>query len=68
MGARHTDPVVAVLEQRFEETFKRLAEGGRTPAFWMQYQNMVDVIKMFNRTEQLADHNGESLPHCYQDV
>ena len=25
MGARHSDPVVAVFEQRFEETFKRLA-------------------------------------------
>ena len=23
MGARHSDPVVAVFEQRFEETFKR---------------------------------------------
>jgi len=32
MGARHTDPIVAVFEERFVETFKRLAEGGRTPA------------------------------------
>ena len=30
MGARHTDPIVAVFEQKFEETFQRLAEGGRT--------------------------------------
>lgn len=58
MGARHTDPVVALFEQRFEETFKRLAEGGRTPTLWVQYHHMVDVIKMFIRTERLADHNG----------
>ncbi|KAK5923153.1 hypothetical protein CgunFtcFv8_000149 [Champsocephalus gunnari] len=58
MGARHTDPVVALFEQRFEETFKRLAEGGRTPALWVQYHSMVDVIKVFIRTERLADHNG----------
>jgi len=57
-GARHTDQVVAVFEQRFEETFKRLAEGERTPALWVQYHHMVDVIKVFIRTERLADHNG----------
>ena len=58
MEARHTVPVVAAFEQRFEETFKRLEEGGRTPALWVQYHNMVDVIKVFIRTERLADHNG----------
>jgi len=47
MGARHTDPVVAVFQQRFEETFKQLAEGGRTPAFWVQYHHMVYVVKVF---------------------
>ncbi|KAI4802446.1 hypothetical protein KUCAC02_020282 [Chaenocephalus aceratus] len=57
MGARHTDPVEALFEQRFEETFKILAEGGRTPALWVQYHYMVDVIKVFIRTERLADHN-----------
>ena len=56
--ARHKGPVVSVFEQRFEETFKRLAEGGRTPTFWVQYHHMVDVIKVFIRTERLADHNG----------
>ncbi|KAK0144248.1 Polyserase-2 [Merluccius polli] len=58
MGARYTDPVVVVFEQRFEEIFKRLAKGGRTPALWVQYHYMVDVIKIFIRTERLADHNG----------
>jgi len=58
IGTRHTDPVVPVFEQRFEETFKRLAEGGRTPAVWMQYHHTVDVIKVFIGTERLADHNG----------
>lgn len=58
MGARHTDPVVVIFEQRFEETFKRLAKGGRTPALWVQYHYMVDVIKAFIRTERLADHDG----------
>ena len=32
MGAQHTAPIIALFEQRFEETFKRLGEGGRTPA------------------------------------
>ena len=36
MGACHTAPIVAAFEQRFQETFKRLADGGRTPAFWVQ--------------------------------
>ncbi|CAJ1066509.1 hypothetical protein F7725_020419 [Xyrichtys novacula] len=58
MGARHTDLVVALFEQRFEEIFKKLAEGGRTHAIWVQYHHMVDVIKMFIRTERLADHDG----------
>jgi len=35
-GFRHTAPIVAVFEWRIEETFKRLAEGGRTPALWVQ--------------------------------
>lgn len=58
MGARHTDPVTVVFEQRFEEIFKRLAKGGRTPALRVQYHYMVDVIKIFIRTEWLEDHNG----------
>ena len=60
MGARHTAPIVAVFEQRFEETFKRLAEGGRTPALWVQYHYMVDVIKIFIKMKRLADHNGHA--------
>ena len=57
IGARNTDLVVAVFEERFEETFKWLAEG-RTPALWVQNHHMLDVIKVFSKTEQLADHNG----------
>ena len=41
LGARHTAPIAAVFAQRFEETFRRLAEGGRTPALWVQYHHMV---------------------------
>ena len=52
MGARHTALIVAVFEHRLEETFKRLAEGE------VQYHYMVDVIKIFIRTERLADQNG----------
>ena len=37
---------------------KSLAEEGRTPALWVQYHYMVDVIKIFIRTERLADYNG----------
>ncbi len=57
-GARHTAPIVAVFERRIEETFKRLAEGGRTPAVWVQYHYIVDIIKIFIRAERLADHDG----------
>ena len=35
MGAQHTAPIIALFEQRFEETFKRLGEGVRTPALWV---------------------------------
>ena len=54
MGARHSDPVVAVFELRFEEKFKRLAKEGRTHALWVEYHHMVDVMKVFIRTEQLS--------------
>ena len=58
IGSRNTDPLMAVFEERFEETFKGLAEGGRTLALWVQNNYMADEIKVFIRTEQLADHNG----------
>ena len=57
-GAEHTSPIVAVFQQRFDETFMRIANGGRTPALWVQYHYMVDVIKIFIRSVCLADHNG----------
>jgi len=50
IGARHTDPVVAVFEKRFQETIKRFAEGGRTPALCVQYHHIAHVIKVFIRT------------------
>jgi len=58
MGAKHTAPIVAMFEQKFKEEFQRLAEGGRTSPLWVQYHHMVDVIKIFIRTEKLADYNG----------
>ena len=58
MGATYTDPVVAIFKQRFEETFKRLAEGVRTPALWVEYHHRVNVIKVFIRAERLADNSG----------
>ena len=54
----NTPPIVAVFQQRFDETFTRIANGGRTPALWVQYHYMVDVIKIFIRSKRLADHNG----------
>ena len=39
----------------FEETFKRLGEGGKGPALWVQYHYMVDIIKSFIKCEGLAD-------------
>jgi len=32
MGGKHTVSIVELLEQKFEENFKRLVEGGRTSA------------------------------------
>ena len=58
LGTRHTSPIVTVFEERFQETFKKLAKGGRTPALWVQYHYLVDVIKIFIRTERTADHSG----------
>lgn len=57
-GSSKTAPIVAVFEQKLQETFQNLAEGGRTPKLWVQYHHMVDSIKIFIRTERLADHNG----------
>ena len=36
MADKHSDPVVEVFEQRFEEIFKRLSKGGRTPSLWVE--------------------------------
>ena len=55
MGAKHTAPIVAVFEQKYEKNFEKLAEGGR---LWVQYHYMVDVIKIFIITERLAHYNG----------
>ena len=47
MGGRHTDPVVEVFEQWFEETnFKRHTEEGYTLTLWWQYHYMVYVINI----------------------
>ena len=56
MIAKHTAPIVAVFKQKFAENFKRLAEGARTCILWVQYHYMVDVIKIFIRTERLANY------------
>ena len=55
--AKHTAPIVAVFKQKFVENFKRLAEGARTCALWVQYHYMVNVIKIFIRNERLANYN-----------
>ena len=47
-----------MFEQKLEENFKTLAERGRTPRLWVQYHYMVDVLKIFIKTERLADHEG----------
>lgn len=50
MEDRYTTPIVAVFGQRFE----RFVKGGRT---LVQYHQMVGIIKIFIRTERLADYN-----------
>ena len=57
VGARHTAPIVEVFEQKFANTFNTLAEGGGTPALWVQYHWMVDVIEIFIKSERPADHD-----------
>ena len=59
LGARHTASIVAVLEQRFDETFEILAEGGRASALWVQYHYMIDLIKIITRVEMLSDNKGQ---------
>ena len=66
MGARHTAPIVEVFEQRFAKTFNTLAEGGRTTALWVEYHWMIDVIKIFIKSERLADHDSY-LPVLLQE-
>jgi len=48
MGAKHTDPVVAVFEQRFEETFK---EGATAQYSLRPYTYSTD-----RRLDPLAEH------------
>ncbi len=36
IGAQHKTPIVALFEQRFADTFKKLADRGRTPALWIR--------------------------------
>ena len=58
MGARHTASIVEVCEQKFVNTFNPLAEGRRTPALWVQYHWMVDVIKIFMKVNGLQTMTG----------
>ena len=53
-GARHTAPIVEVFKQRFANPFNTLAEGGRTPALWVQYHWMVDVIRSSSKVNGLT--------------
>ena len=55
---KHAELIVANFKQEFAEIFKHIADGGRTPTFWTQYHRVVNVIKVFIRTERLADHHG----------
>ena len=58
MRNNHTELIVAKFEQKCAEIFKHLADGGKTPALGTQYHHMVNVIKVFIKTERLADHHG----------
>ena len=71
IGARNTNPVVAVFEERFEETFKRLAEGGRTRALWVQNHHMADEIKVLSELSNLQTTVGiclALLPRCFTSL
>jgi len=48
MGAKHTDPVVAVFEQRFEETFKEVAAA--------QYSLCPYTYSTDSRLDPLTEH------------
>jgi len=58
LGARQTAPIVTVFKQKIKATLKSFDAKGRTPELWVQYYYMVDVLKIFIRTERLADYNG----------
>ena len=71
MGARNSVPIVAVFEQRFEESFKRLAKGGRIPALWVDYHHMVDVMKVISEQSDLQTTMGicpALLPRCFTSL
>ena len=53
----HTELTVAKFKQMSAKIFKHLADGGRTHALWTQYYHVVNVIKVFIRTERLVDHH-----------
>jgi len=48
MGAKHTDPVVSVFEQRFEETFKEVSAA--------QYSLRPYTYSTDPRLDPLAEH------------
>jgi len=50
LGAKQTTPIVGVVEQKFEENFKRLAKGEKTSALWVQCHYMVDDIRIYTTT------------------
>ena len=60
----HTAPIVAILEHRFEDIFKQLAKGGRTPALWVQYHYMVETSSSVSHLQT----TGASVLHCYKDA
>ena len=63
MGARNTDPVVAVFEQRFEETFKRLghhqyAKGAR---LYCQLIKQLEILPAYKETLEMFTAHGNHV-------
>ena len=63
LGAHALFPLTVALTKRFEDKLTELAESGRTPKLWVQYHRFVDTMRIFIRSERLAEWDNHLA--CY---
>ena len=55
LGSEYSDEITKRMTAVVEQAMGELAEKGRTGKLWVQYHNMVQLIKDFIRAERLSD-------------